>query len=79
MSDYAKQVQGVGVIGLGLQNLLVKPARLRQMSGTMVIQRLPKQTVFMLSQGLSINLFDVNRKRVGSYPARAKAAGEEIR
>jgi hypothetical protein len=66
MSDYPKQVQDVGVIRLGLQNLLVKPARLGQMSGTMVIQRLAKQTVYMLSQGLSINLFDVNRKPVNT-------------
>jgi hypothetical protein len=32
----------------------------------MVIQRLPEQSVFMLAQGLSINLFDMNRKPVDS-------------
>src|ERR1039457_6732041 len=32
----------------------------------MVIQRLPEQSVFMLGQGLSINLFDMNRKPVDS-------------
>jgi hypothetical protein len=53
MSDDPKQVQDVGVIGCGLQNLLIKPARLRQSSGTMVIQRLPEQMVIMLDQGLS--------------------------
>src|ERR1035441_8004989 len=32
----------------------------------MVIQRLLEQSVFMLGQGLSINLFDMNRKLVDS-------------
>src|ERR1019366_4502393 len=66
MSDYPEQVQNVGVIGPGFQKLLVKPACLRQMPGTMVIQRQPEQIVFMLGQGLSINPFDMNRKPVGS-------------
>jgi hypothetical protein len=78
MSDYPKQVQGVGVIGRGLQNLLVKPARLHQMSGTMVIQRLPEQIVFMLGQGLSINLFDMNRKPVDPA-ARPPLGGSRTR
>ena len=46
MSDYPEQVQGIDVIGRGLQNLLVKPAGLLQTPGAMVIHRLLQQLIY---------------------------------
>jgi hypothetical protein len=48
------------------------------MPGTMVIQRQPEQIVFMLGQGLSIDLFDMNRKLLdpAAHPATRITASE---